>query len=332
MVKKASDYCSTIEDFYNNLKKEIRNADNIDISNSIPNPESNIAKEISNYFYQIRDEIDTFKAVYRLSIIGVIDDYEVDYSAKSIRLSIKRKSDTAYLHYLEDYFIRYLSPKRVNELMSIVTEGSKGSVIRNCAYALIEYVYKYIGSKRARAILEMQALCERGVSAQDNDEIRNSIALYFNSRYTDELMDKTNGGVSFDLELVKEYINETSGIADKLEHLRGSTARILTDNPDNGAMLILRAFAELQLETRFVRGKLFIRSQFLVDKALDDLVNGLYRFEESGSNLIQVMNYVRAELILQNPGLEPVLEDVSMLLSVKQHGKWLKSFNNQFIS
>lgn len=332
IVQKSAAYCTSIEDFYRNLEKEIYNSERVNIADKIPKPDSAISKNITDYFFQIRDEIDTFKAIYRLSIIGVIDDYEVDYSAKSIRLTITKKSDKSYLHSLEDYLIRYLSPKRVNELMTIVKNGNKGSVIRNCAFALIEYVYKYIGSKRSRAIREMQTLCETGITAQDSDEIRNFISLYFNSKYTEELLEKTNSGVSFDLDLVEEYIDLTSGIADNLEHLRGSTARILSDNPENAAMLLLRAYAELLLETRYVRGKLFIRSQFLVDKALEDLVNGLQRFEESGDNLLQVMNYMRSELLQQNAGLEPVLEEVSMLLSVKQHGKWLKSFNNQFIS
>ena len=36
--------------------------------------------ETKEIFYQIRGEQETFRAIYRLSVIGVIDDYKVDYN------------------------------------------------------------------------------------------------------------------------------------------------------------------------------------------------------------------------------------------------------------
>ncbi len=332
IVEKASAYCDNIEGFYDNISKEFLKKENIDISNELPLQNDVNDKLLTSYFFQIRNEIDTFKAIYRLSVLGVIDDYEVDYAAKSVKLKIRRKENEQYLHNLEDYLIRYLSPKRVNELMTIVKKGKKGTVIRNCAFALIEYVYKFIGSKRARAIKEMQSICEIGISSQDPEEIERTISLYFNSKYTEELLEKTNEGQTFTIEIVQEYIDLTQGIADDLEHLRGSAARILSDNPDNGALLTLRAYSALLLETKFVRGELAIRSQYLVDKALEDLEYGLLRFEENGYNLLEVLNLLRKELLTQNPGLDGLIDEISLLLSVKQHSKWIKKFNKQFIS
>lgn len=332
IVETASKFCDNIKDFYANLIKEVKKRNNMDISTQLPLSDEKLDKMLGNYFYQIRSEIDSFKAIYRLSVLGVIDDYEVDYAAKSVKLHIQSKSDDQYLHNLEDYLTRYLSPKRVNEMMELVRTGNKGSVIRNCAFALIEYVYKFIGSKRARAIKEMQSICEIGISSQDHDEIERNISLYFNSKYTEELLEETNLGQEFSIEIVEKYLNETEGVADLLEHLRGSAARILSDNPDNGALLVLRAYAALLLETKFVRGKLTIRSQFLVDKAMEDLENGLLRFEENGYVFMEVLNLVRRDLLAHNAGLEGPIEELSLLLSVKQHNGWIKKFNKQFIS
>jgi len=332
IVQPASEYCKGIDDFYANIIRSFNKFFNENITERFPLQDKRLQTELEKYFYQIRTEIDTFKAIYRLSVLGVIDDYEVDYAAHSIKIKISKKQDEHYVHRLEDYLSRYLSPRRVGELMERTKTAQKGSVIRNSAFALIEYVYEFIGKKRARAIKEMQDICEIGVASQDHSEIERTIGLYFESKYTEDLLEKTNGGVDFYLSIVKEYLEETQGIADNLEHLKGSCARILTDNPDNGALLVLRAYSTLLLETKFIRGELLIRNQYLVDKALEDMENGLLRFEENGINLIEVLNIIRDNILTHNPGLASLLEEVSILISVKQHNRWLKNFNGKFIS
>ncbi len=332
MVEKASAYCTSIEDFYTNLIRIFRQQYNDDKTESLAQFDNETTTTLEEYFYQIRNEIDTFKAVYRLSILNVIDDYYVDYSKKSIKLKIIKKTDQDYIDSLENYLARYLSPLKVAEIHQRLHEEDKGSVIRNCAYTLIEFVYNFIGKKRKRAIKEMQSICEIGAASADSDEIARTIGLYFNSKYTEELLEKTNGGIDSNIELVKEYMNETAGIHDNLEHLRGSTSRILADKPENGALLILRSYAGLLLETKYIRGNLLIRSQFLVDKALEDLDAGLLRFDEAGFNLLEVLGLVRRELLSQNFGLSPLIEEMSMLYSVRTHKTWLSTFNNKYIN
>jgi len=332
IVQSASEYCKDIDDFYANIIRTFTRYFNEDISERFPLQDKEKQTELEQYFHQIRTEIDTFKAIYRLSVLGVIDDYEVNYAAQSVKIKISKRPDEHYLHRLEDYLSRYLSSSRVGELVERAKTAQRGSVMRNIAYTLIEYVYEFIGKKRARAIKEMQGICEIGVASQDHGEIERTISLYFESKYTEDLLEKTNGGGDFSLAIVQEYLEETQGITDNLEHLKGSCARILTDNPDNGALLVLRAYSTMLLETKLIRGELLIRNQYLVDQALEDMENGLSRFEENGMNLIEVLNLIRDNTLTHNPGLTSSLEEVSILLSVKQHSKWLKKFNGQFIS
>ncbi len=332
IVEEASRYCYAIEDFYSNLIRKFRQQYNEDLGSSIPIRNPSVHELLERYFYQIRDEIDTFKAVYRLSILKVIDDYYVDYSKKSIKLKIHKKADQDYIDSLENYLARYLSPLKVAEIHESLIHDDKGTVIRNCAYKIIEFVYNFIGKKRKRAIKEMQSICEIGAATLDSKEIERTIGLYFNSKYTEDLLEKTNGGIESTLSLVEEYIQETAGIHDNLEHLRGSTSRILADKPENGALLILRAYAGLLLETKYIRGSLLIRSQFLVDKALEDLDAGLLRFEEAGFKILDVLSLVRKELLAQNNGLSSLLEEMSLLYSVRTHSSWLTSFNKKYIN
>jgi hypothetical protein len=128
------------------------------------------------------------------------------------------------------------------------------------------------------------------------------------------------------------YLNETNGVADLLEHLRGSTSRILSDNPDNGALLILNAYSTLLLETKYINGNLIIRSNFIVEKAVEDLEAGLFRFEDKGINIMLVLNLIRKDLLEQNAGLENIIEEISLLISIKQHTEWTKNFNKKYIA
>ncbi len=332
MVESGSNYCDNITDFYSNIVKDVKKKENIDISEKLPFEDKNAEKQLKKYFYQIRSEIDTFKAIYRLSVIGVIDDYEVDYASKSVKLFIQSKSNEQYLKNLQDYLTRYLSPKRVDELIDVVKLNNKGTLIRSCSHALIEYVYKFIGNKRTRAINEMQRVCEVGIATQNHEDIEKEIKLYFSSKYTEALLEETKFGKEFDLAILIKYLNETNGVADLLEHLRGSTSRILSDNPDNGALLILNAYATLLLETKYINGNLIIRSNFLVEKAVEDLETGLFRFGDKGVNIMHVLSIIRKDLLEQNAGLENIIEEISLFISIKQHSEWTRNFNKKYIA
>ena len=73
MVDEAQKFCQDIDTFITNLEKEYSKFNNWRKLN-IP---SELKPKLKSLFLQIREEQDTFKAIYRLSIIGVIDDYTI---------------------------------------------------------------------------------------------------------------------------------------------------------------------------------------------------------------------------------------------------------------
>ncbi|MDP2188809.1 MAG: RecQ family ATP-dependent DNA helicase [Sphingobacteriaceae bacterium] len=333
IVYRAANYCESSDEFIQKLRSEFISANGANEAESLNvlavEP---LLAQLASLFFQIREESDTFKAVYRLSLLGIISDYEMDYAAKQIVLKLARKTDADILQHLNDYLSRYLSPKKVNDLLSKLPGLKKGTMLRDCAWLLIEYVYSFVGEKRKRAMGDMQELCEAGIRIQDSKDLANRIALYFTSKYTDEMLEMTNDGLDFDMKCLKHFIELTDGISDNLEHLRGSSSRILSDKPDNGALLLIRSYAALLLETRIKRGKLMVMNQYLVDRAIEDLENGLLQFASNGYDLLEVLNYIRKEILYHNKALEPILEEVSLLLSIKQHSSWLKNFNNTYLA
>ena len=79
-----------------------------DITKKKLNINDETLKYINMNFKSLRNPQDTFKAVYRLSIIGVIDDYEVDYRTKTIIANFSNKKDEQYLYNMKTYVSRYV--------------------------------------------------------------------------------------------------------------------------------------------------------------------------------------------------------------------------------
>ncbi|MBZ0205222.1 MAG: DEAD/DEAH box helicase [Flavobacteriales bacterium] len=330
VVKRALDKCRKFTDLAYRLERSLR-----DVQEGRQNPRlrelyANEEERLKMLYNSRRQEQDTFKAVYRLSLLGVVDDYEVDYASRTMRLRFKAKPKDEYTARLEGYFARYLAPKGVAEWMGKLSLARQGSHLKDLSAVLIKFVYTYIGKKRERAMMEMKSLCDMGVAAANPEEIANSIDLYFNSKYREEMLKLTQGGPQFNLDLVHHFIEEVGGLHDNLEHLRGSAGRILIDNPENGGLLVLNAYAQLLLETKVTDGRLQVRRQALFQRALKDLQDGIAAFEREGVDGTQVMRLFQESAAAQNAMLKPLLEQLKDLLILGKHTQWLNEFNNRY--
>lgn len=327
LAEEAAGFCQSKEEYILNLNRGFRKrfGENITLDNRV-------AGEIKALFHNIRLEQDSFKAVYRLSIIGVVDDYEVDYSQKVLRLTVNPKASEAYVEALQTYLQRYQAPEAVER--KLATIDPQKSVIQECVRILIEFIYDEIAKKRRTAIDSMADLCERGLSKEREGglQIRKDIETYFNSKFLDEMRRDTDDGKLFDKEILFRYLNYTNGITDELEHLRGSAIRMLNDRPDNAAFLLMKAFSTLLLETQVRKGKLIIKSETLIDQATDDLLHGLAFFEEAFGNGDEVLNDLKILILNHNKKLQSIMDEIEQYQTLKNRTSWLKYFNQNFAS
>ncbi len=323
IAEKAADFCNSSEEYIVKLIQGFHSKFGEKMT-----LEDKIANEIKVLYPSIRIEQDTFKAIYRLSIIGVVEDYVVDYSQSVLHLTIKSKTPEAYIESLQAYLQRYQAPEAVER--KLATIDYKKSVIQECARILIEFIYDEIAKKRRAAIDSMADLCERGLSIERDggSQIRKDIATYFNSKFLDELRRDTDDGKIFNTEILFRYISRTNGITDELEHLRGSAIRMLNDRPDNAAFLLMKAFATFLLETQIKKGRLIIKSETLIDQATDDLLRGLALFDEGVRD--EVFNKIRVIILHHNKKLQSILDEIGEYRLLKYQSNWLKNFNKNF--
>lgn len=268
-------------------------------------------------------EQDTFKAIHRLGILGLLDDYEVDYNAKAVRAYSSKRSAEYYITRFREYLSLYLSPRRVESLMS----AAKGERL-DLAATLMRYVYDNIALKRGRAIKEMRSICDGGLT--DPDGLFRALQLHFTSKYYHPMMEDTEDGRSFGLPVLGKYMELTDGSTDLLEHLRGSCSRILADNPRNGAVLMLRAYAVFLLETRSDSGRLQFRNEKLFNGALEDLEAGLEEYHSIGADPIGVLNVFKSDVLSHASYLDDVLADLAVNQNLKNQTRWIRAFNKRY--
>lgn len=271
-------------------------------------------------FVRRRDEGATFKAVYRLSTIGLIEDYVVDYNANVILAWVRKRTDLAYVEALREYVARYVAPEVVRDLWEKVQGRTGRGIVRDCVDYLVDFVYSGIAKKRLEAIHQMEEAVQEG-ARHGSEAFQARVNTYFDSRYTEDLRQRLGNGLAdYNLDLVWEFMDLTEGTADNVQHLRGACDRLLVAAPDNGALLLLRAFtrclspgstSEL-FAADFRRGWNLFQEVKGLDRS--GYLGGLSRFYERVARYdAEAVGMVTAEV-------------------ARVHASWLKSFNDHLLA
>jgi len=181
------------------------------------------------------------KALYRLSILGVVSDYTLDHNAKQFEVEVIRRSDEFLKTALLNYFGRYETPE-YRDFASQRLESSAGqTVVEKCLRVMLEFVYEKIEKKRRQAILNMAEAVE---TSSDGEHFRNQLMVYLEeSRFTQLLME-----IAKRIEPM-EWVKVASEATDIISaiQLRGACMRALESYPDHPGVLILRAVSELMI-------------------------------------------------------------------------------------
>lgn len=134
-----------------------------------------------------RDSADVDKAIYRMCCIGLIDDFTKDYSKNRCRIVAVRKQDGDYYKGLQVFLERYYSKDKAAEEIAKVPNYKGENEIHKCLGYLTEFIYDKIAVKRKRAIDDIRTFCMIGANEgnwlQNNEELKDYIYYYFNSKY-----------------------------------------------------------------------------------------------------------------------------------------------------
>lgn len=316
-------------------------------------------KKSNKYGYgyaQYKDAIQ--KAIYRMCVIGLIDDFTENYKEEKFRIVSVCQENYKYYDYLRSYYRKYYSEDRADIMINEVKQMAvNDGVVMACLKHLTSFIYRSIADKRARGILDMEQFCNMAISSgkdwkEMNEELKDFIYFYFNSKYAREgfvtydsserkeipfsLKDDTNYDIHSeseisDFNLVRKYMRvvdpeivNNDSQKDNIKHLQGAVR------------LIRRAIAEMNpvLNLLNIFCILFLNQQEneMLEKELYDDYKAVMRLYASQGMLGLLNEYTN--LLLQHKAILPedeaYIEKIQLAIQLEEHVAELNSINQKY--
>ena len=296
------------------------------------------------------------KAIYRMCVIGLIDDFTEDYSKRTFRITTICQDESEYLEHLRLYYRKYYSTERVESMMGEVRKlANTEGVIMACLKHLTSFIYKSIADKRARGILDMEQFCNMAISSkkdwkETNEELKDFIYYYFNSKYAREgfvtydsnlqqdvpfsLKDDTSHDIYSEdkitsFELVRKYmrvvdaeiVNNDSQM-DNIKHLQGAVRLIRRAIAEmNPVLNLLNVFCILYLGQE--------ANEMLEDELYNDYKAVYEQYMDEGkSALIDEFT----QLLIKHAALkdEEYINKIQLAIQLEEHVKAFSNIKNRY--
>lgn len=293
------------------------------------------------------------KAIYRMCIIGLIDDFTEDYAKKEFRITTICQDNSRYYEYLSSYYRKYYSEDRVESMINEVRQMAQSEgVIMTCLKYLTKFIYRSIADKRARGILDMEQFCNMAITSkkdwkETNEDLKDFIYYYFNSKYAREgfvtydsslkqeipfsLKDDTNTDFHLEsettsFELVKKYMRvvdadivNNDAQKDNVKHLQGAVRLIRRAAAEmNPVLNLLNIFCTLFLGQQ--------KNEMLEEEICNDYEE-VIEYYTSKDNMKVLNEY--ADLLISHAAIDEsrrdYLQKLSTYIQLKRH---LNNFKN----
>jgi superfamily II DNA or RNA helicase len=294
MVKNSTNFCQSDNDFIQNLKTNYKRTHGKAITFSTQQTD-----DLKELFKQVRQEQDTFKIIYRLSILGVVKDYTIDYGAKSINAICQNQTAEEIYQNLYSHFRRYYPENYVTSLMQNARNGGQRTALRNCINTLIDFTYDNVFSKRETALNNMSDTIDKAIfktlsmtnlSRQEAEELGNKEFLqivndYFDSQFVDEIREITEFGSKIDFSVFEHFANKAIN-NDQLRQLENSARRSLESYNKNPVISLMQYYSATMINNTD-NSDLLNRTKDLY------IIDNGFSFGELDEILEKVENYIK---------------------------------------
>ena len=242
-------------------------------------------------FITPKEEQNNFeKALQRLVILGVVNNYSIDYSSNEYNLIISNITTNEIINNYGNYVNGYNKGRTLTEKNKLrkYSTLNKMEFIKKATHVLIEFVYDTIEKGRRRGLREIYELAKEAVSAENQDlVIKTRINQYIGSNfstYLDEIIEKEKINlmqivILFEGKVIEnEQVDGIRSISE-LKQLRGEASRYLETTPDHPSLLFIRSLTEVFMNNNndilkedFENGILFAINRYQINE------NELYKF------------------------------------------------------
>ena len=182
------------------------------------------------------------RALYRLMLLGVVEDYLVESAFVVTLASI---SSTGIAGALSE-FVRRTDPGSqrlsVNEFAAQVDHMDIREAVSRAARELIAFIYDVIVESRRRSLREMYVAVRE--ASPGGDDLRNRVLDYLTRGDISPVLENLIESPEFDYAAWERELARLQSVEDARE-LRGNSARLLASSPFNPGLLYARAYSEI---------------------------------------------------------------------------------------
>ena len=236
------------------------------------------------------DEIE--RALYRLSAIGVVSDYLVNYGSKSFSITLSDCTlETFDLALINS--IKRIAPGKINALENqiLAAPNDVDDRIRHHLIFLIETLYDTIEPARIRALIEMQQLSS---SKLEDSQIRARLNAYLSSGPLATAIEEVAESTHLD-------VSEMTTLLDTVETQDpdiwiGTTARQLETYPDNPILLSARVIGEGWRDEPDLA---------IIQSALNSAFSVLDQYQLNATEAAELVAWVASKFEQQSPEFAP---------------------------
>ena len=259
------------------------------------------ALDVTQYRNEIQlpfgDKTATEKALHRLVVLGVADEYLVDWGSQRFIVHTLGASTDRVRSALLANIERYQPSLAASIGASVDSQEFEklGDLVEFCGRQLLNFIYSTVEQSRRRSVREMWLAAHESTG---QDEFRKRILSYLSegdvAPVLEGLLDKPTLNLN---EWIAEY--ETMQTIDDLRQWRGNTARLLSSYPDHPGLLLGRALSEftdpngsnremeVNLVSAFAAGDRYGVAESALQRLADWLLN---RASEQGSAAWSLMS------------------------------------------
>ena len=318
---------------------------------------SKVSRSTANLLHRMRRLRDTKKALQRLLLLGVIDDYYEENNKFIINFTKKEKNE--YEEALRAYIARfetseglkmwmrkaYETPVIEEEHPSLIAKETQETRLTSQA-SVMDYLRVLLRFEYAQLVPQRANIARRlteGYHTVAELVMDNSPAFFYDKKYahsahTPNLQEDTSQGSLIELETVWKYMDavgmDNSGlILLNIRQLKTSSELMLEQHPNHPTFRLLRAFCLFYLETEVKDDALIISDETNLKSGANDFIEGFYQFKNlygmSAKDLEAAVNQFQEKTIRYKSELKNIMNQAAELLYLELRNRWLRQFKQK---
>ncbi len=124
--------------------------------------DADLEQRLIALFNKIRTRADTERVIQRLAMLGAVQDYTINASARKFSLTMHVRHDNEYRESLRAYMGTFVPEAHVERLLAGLSSYPGDSELERCLYFLVDFTYQQPIRRRQEAVAIMLHACEVG--------------------------------------------------------------------------------------------------------------------------------------------------------------------------